>query len=54
MGWLDEGEKADCCGKRIAKRRICCVTTVTIGSIFLVMIAIIIVAAATITRMNEN
>ena len=40
MGWLDEGEKVECCGEMIAKRRICCVTTVTIASIFIGMIAI--------------
>ena len=44
MGWLDEGETVDCCGKSVAKRRICCVTTVTIVSIFLGMIATAFVA----------
>ena len=44
MGWLDEGETVDCCGKSVAKRRICCVTTVTIASIFLGMIATAFVA----------
>ena len=45
MGWLDEGETVDCCGKSVAKRRICCVTTVTIASIFLGIIIIVFLVA---------